>query len=168
MTTVERAIIASSLMNTMFMYYRADEINKTAQTVRKKVSKYMRKRSKINRVEFLRVIKICDNAWKRTVDHFADDNIKIEAKATISAVYNNMNDVCVKQIGVREKLFEKFMICLTEDAEAEHNSDMVIEYFLKQIGLEPVKSSFTGKKLIIAGNIITDGKKIDDRFLPKK
>lgn len=142
MTAVERAIIASSLMNTMFMYYDHTELNSTAQKVRRKVSQYMRNRKKSNPQEFLRIIELCDKTWRNTVDHFAEQNLKIEAKFTIASVYNNMQDVCISKIGIKENLFERFMVGATEDAEAEHNSDIIIEYFLNEIGIGVKKKSF--------------------------
>ena len=165
MTNIQKSIVAASLINTMLCNYEAGELNSSGEELRKKVAKYMRKRSKSNHKEFVETITTTDIAWKATIFHFLKDKMKIESKATIAAVYNNFQDVCVKYIGIKEKRFEKFMIGSVSDAESEINSDKVIEFMLNELGFESKRSAFSGKRLTIMNNLILDGKSIDNKFL---
>lgn len=164
-TNLEKAIIASSLINTIFSEYVPGELNRSSELVRSRIAKFMRKRSKSNKAIFLDCIMTTDKAWRETISHFAKDKIKIEAKSTIAFIYNQFSSELEKFANVQDKHIEKMMIDTTSDYEAEINSDKIMEYLLSRIGIETKRSAFSGKKLILKGNIITDGKKLNPQFL---
>ena len=165
MTHIQRSIIAATLMHTILQEYEVGEMNSTGQKVARKVRKYMQRRARISRKEFMEMLQLTDRAWRETINHFAKEKLKIEAKTTIACIYNNLQEECEKQIGIKEKLFEKFMIDMFDDPEAEHNSDKVVEYLLDVIGIKAKQSAFSGKRLTIANNLIVEGKDVDERFL---
>ena len=164
MTNLQKAIAASTLMNTLFNEYKAGELNSTGEKVRKKCAKFMRQRANSNRQDFLLAVKKTDEAWRNTINHFAKENMKIEAKTTIAAIYNYFDPEMQKFLKLTEKQMEQFTIITTDDAEAESNSITVIDYLVEQMGFEKRKSAFAGKKLTIVNNLILDGKKIAEGF----
>lgn len=165
MNPLEKSIISSTLINTIFQEYDCGQLNSSGEVVRKKIAKYMRQRSKTNRQLFIDSVMKCDSAWRETINHFAKQKLKIEAKTTIAAIYNYFSDELVKYVNLKDKHIEKLMICAVSDAEAEHNSDLVIDYLIQQLGLEKRKSAFAGKKLTILNNMIIDRKQVKEEFL---
>jgi len=164
-TNLQKAISAASLMNTIFGEYQAGDLNKSSELVRKRVAKFMRQRNKTNRNEFMEVIKKTDEAWRMTINHFADKKLKIEAKTTISSIYRKFEKEMNRFVNINDKHIEKFAIGATDDAEAEMNSDTVVDYIAGLLGVENERSAFAGKRLAIVNNMILSGEKIDDKFL---
>lgn len=165
MTNLTKAIISASLINTIFSEYVAGELNSSGELVRKKVAKFMRQRSKSNKKEFVSAIMITDKAWREAINYFADKKISIELKATIAAIYNFTPENNEKFIGLKDKHIEKMMIGATDNYEAEKNSDAVVKFIMERLGFKSKKSKFSGKRLIIANNLILEGKEVDNRFL---
>jgi len=164
MTNLQKAISAATLINTLFSEYKVGELNSTAEKVRKKCAKFMRQRAKSNRADYITAVNATDEAWRKSIDHFAKYEMKIEAKTTISAIYNYFAPEMQKFLKLSEKQMEKFAIDSTSDAEAEANSSTVVDYLVQQMGIEKKKSAFAGKKLTIKNNIILDGKIVKDGF----
>ena len=168
MTNLTKAISSASLMNTIFCEYVAGDLNSSGELVRKKVAKFMRQRSKSNKQEFLDAIMMTDKVWKEAINHFADKKISIEAKSTIAAIYNFSPKNNEKFMGLKDKHIEKMMINITDNYEAEKNSDAVVKFIMERLGFESKKSLFSGKRLIIANNLILEGKDVDEKFLGVK
>jgi len=164
MTNLQKAIAASTLIDNLFRTYKAGELNSTGEKVRKKCAKFIRQRLKSNRQDFLAAVKKTDEAWEKTKNHFAKEKLKIEAKTTITAIYNYFAPEMQKHLKLTEKQMEQFSIISSDDAEAEANSSTVIDYLVEQMGIEKKKSAFAGKKLTIVNNLILDGKKIAEGF----
>jgi len=161
MENVEKSIIASSLIGTIFNEYEAGELNSAGELVKKRIGKYMRKRAKTNNKIFAEAIQKTDNAWQEAINHFAKESLRIEAKSTIRAIYNYFEDVLDKYANVRSEHIERMMMFATDDAESEHNSDMVVDFIVDRLGLQKRKSSFKTRLAILKGNRILEGK--DDR-----
>jgi hypothetical protein len=158
MNSVQKSLVGASLINTLFFEYKCGELNSSGELVRKRIAKYMKQRSKTNRSDFIIAIKTTDTAWRDAINHFAKETLKIEAKSTIRAIYNYFSDELSKYANVRDEHIEKFLIMSISDAEAEHNSDIVIDYIISQIGLEKRKSLFKTKLAILKQNRILEGK----------
>lgn len=158
MNNVEKSIVASSLIGIIFTEYKAGELDKAGELVRKRLAKYMRRRAKTNPKEFLIAIKITDTAWRETVNHFAEINMRIEAKSTIMEIFNYFEDGLSKYANVRDKHIENFMIQATDDAEAEFNSDKVVDYLVEKLGLPKRKNAFHTRFAILKENRILEGK----------
>ena len=164
MTNLQKAIAAATLINTLFNEYKAGQLNSTGEKVRKKIAKFMRQRSKTNEADFIFSVKKTDEAWRKAINHFAKENMKIEAKTTITAIYNYFAPQMQKFLKLSEAQMEKFAIMGTDDAEAEANSSTVVDYLVEQMGIEKKKSAFAGKKLIIKNNLILERKQIAEGF----
>ncbi len=160
MTNLEKALIGSSLINTIFHEYEVSELTSSGELVRKRIAKFMRQRGKSNRKIFIQAIKKTDKAWKKTINEFAKQKLSIEAKATIAAIYNYMPNDLENFANVQDKHIEQFMITAVDDYEAEKNSSVVIDYLMADLGIEKKKSLFAGKKFTIKNNLIIDGKQI--------
>ena len=61
---------------------------------------------------------------------------------------------------MRDKHIEKMLILATDDAEAEHNSDLVVDFIVEKLGLEKRKSAFKTRLAILKGNRIMEGKDV--------
>ena len=161
---LEKALIGASLINTIFMEYGQGELSSSGELVRKRIGKFMRQRAKTNRKTLLNAIKTTDKAWRKTINHFANDRLSIEAKTTIAVIYKYLEKDLEKFANIKDKDMEMFSIQTTSDLEAEKNSTTIIDYLMNEIGIEKKKSLFSGKKLIIKNNLIVDGFKIAQGF----
>lgn len=164
MTDLEKSLIGASLINTIFMEYKQGELTNAGELVRKRIGKFMRQRGKTNRKICLSAIKKTDKAWRETINHFAKKELKIEAKSTIAAIYNYLPKEMEKFANIQDKHIEQFMILATDNFEAEKNSSTVVDYLMKEIGVEKKKSLFSGKKLTLKNNLIIEGNKIASGF----
>ena len=158
MNKIQRSIAGVSLMHTLFQEYKAGELHSSGEIIRKRTAKYMRQRSKTNRKEFIDAIMATDKAWKETIAHFVKDHVKIEAKSTIRAIYNYFEEEISKYANIRAEHIEKFLIIGTSDAEAEHNSDMVVDYLVERLGMEKRKSVLATRFAILKQTRILEGK----------
>ena len=158
MENVEKSIIAASLIGTIFNEYEAGELNSSSELVKKRIGKYMRKRARTNKKILIESILKTDKAWQEAINHFKKANIRVEAKSTIRAIYNYFEDVLSKYANVRSEHIERMLIFATDDAEAEHNSDLVVDFIVEKLGLEKRKSAFKTRLAILKGNRIMEGK----------
>ena len=158
MNNIEKSIAAASLIGTLFNEYEAGTLNRAGEEVKKKIGKYMRKRAKSNPKDFQNSIKLTDKAWQNAINHFAKDNLRIESKSTIRAIYNYFSKELSKYAKVSDKNIERMMINATDDAEAEHNSDLVVDYIVEQLGLPKRESLFHTRFQILKENRIIEGK----------
>ena len=74
MENVEKSIIASSLIGTMFNEYEAGELNNTSELVKKRIGKYMRKRARTNSKLYIESVLKTDKVWQEAINHFAKQN----------------------------------------------------------------------------------------------
>lgn len=165
MKKLENALIAATLINTIFQEYNPNELNSSGELVRSRIAKFIRQRSKSNKKLTLEVIMKVDKVWRVAINHFAKEKLAIEAKATITAIYNYFENELTKYAKVTDAHIEKFMINGTDNFEAEKNSDIIVDFMAKELGIEKKKSAFAGKFAILKGNLITDGKEIKKEFL---
>ena len=161
---LRKSLIGVSLMNSLFMSYKQGELNSSGELVRKRVAKLMRQRSNSNHQLCLDVIKDTDIAWRKTVNHFLKDNMRIEAKSTITAIYNYMAEDIEKYAGITDKHIEMFMIQTVDDLQAEKNSSIVVDYLMKDLGIAKKRSLFAGKLNTIKNNLIIEGKTLASGF----
>ena len=158
MNNIQKSIIGASLMHTLFQEYKAGELAKSGELVRKRVAKYMKQRARTNQRDFIDAIKFSDKAWRKTVLHFAKERKRIEAKSTIRAVYDYFQEELSKYANIREEHIEKFLIVGTNDAEAEHNSQIVIDFLIECLGMEKKKSALKSRLDMIKQNRILEGR----------
>lgn len=164
MSNLEKSLICASMINTIFSEYKAGELKGSGELIRSRIAKFMRQRSKTNRKLVLDVIKKSDKAWRNTINHFAKQQVKIEAKTTIAEIYNYIPLEIEKFTNVKESDIEKFTMAVTDNFEAEQGSYKVVEYLMDQLGFEKKKSLFSGKKLTIKNNMILDGLEVKECF----
>ena len=163
MGNLEKALIGASLMNTiLFTAYKPNELNKHGELIWSRVGKFLRSRSKKNKNLYVEAVMKTDKAWRKAIVEFA--NTKIEAKTTLARIYDYFNEDIQKFAKISDEHLENFLVQATDDAEAEHNSGKIMDFLAKELDLEVKKSLFSGKKAIIKGNIITDGKQVKEGF----
>ena len=156
MNKIQKSISGASLIGAIFSNYKAGELNSAGELVRKRAAKYMRKRERTNHKQYFLAVMATDKAWKDAVNHFADKNMRIEAKSTVRAIFNYFEDELSKYANIRSEHIEKMMIQITDDAEAEHNSDIVIDFIIEKLGLEKRVSAFKTRFAILKGNKILE------------
>jgi len=155
MNNIQKSISATSLIGTLFSNYKAGDLNSAGELVRKRAAKYMRQRRKTNKKYYFEAVMKTDKAWKDAVNHFADKNMRIEAKSTIRAIFNYFEEE-LAYANIRSIHIENMMIHATDDAEAEHNSDIVIDFIIEKLGLEKRVSAFKTRFAILKGNKILE------------
>lgn len=144
MTSKEKALLATTLMNTIFQEYKANELNRHGELIWSRCGRFLRSSVKNNRESFIEIVLKSDKAWRATINHYAAENMRIEAKSTIMAIFNYFEDD-LKHADIRNKHLEEWTKEMTPDAEAEHNSKTVIDYMAEQLGLPKLQSAFKTK-----------------------
>jgi len=162
MDNLEKALIGATLMNTIFHQYEAGELAKSGEKIRGRVAKFLRQRSNSNEKLLREVILKADEAWKKSINEYM--TTAIEAKSTIAKIYDYFQKELEKFANIKEKDIELFTMQMTHDAEAEHNSRMVIDFLVQQLGIEKRVSAFSGKRLTIKNDMILEGIAIKDGF----
>lgn len=158
MTSKQKALIATTLMNTIFQEYATGELNKHGELIWSRVGKFIRVNAKQNKALFLEVVNEADRAWRETIEHFTDKKIMIETKSTIMAIFNYF-EADLKQANIKNKHIEEWTKEMIDNAEAEHNSSIVIDYLVERLGMQKRKSIFKTKLTIIKMNRILEENK---------
>lgn len=164
MTDLEKALTLSVCMDIMFKQYKAGELNKRGELVRSRNAKFLKSREKTNIKIFVSTMNNTLKKWNEIVNHFAEENMKIEAKATISAIFNYSPELFKRFANITDKHIESFMIISIDDYEAEKNSSIVVDYLMNDLGFEKKKSLFMGKRNILKNNLIIEGKTVKEGF----
>jgi len=144
-TPLHNAIILSSILGSLLSEYdvkNPKENIKPIQILRKRLRKFMSSRGRTNYKIFLESVKIGDEVWKKSVDHFASKNMKLEVISTFVRLYDLYEDELSRFASIHNKQVEAFAIHQTSSLskEIEHSSYDVADYMLNEL------SVFTGKK----------------------
>jgi len=141
-TPLQNAIIVSSIVGSIMSSYDVtipEERKKPINEIRRRIKKFMYRRSRSNKKEFLESIKIADSIWRDTVNYFAEKHLKIDAVFTILGLYNKYADEMSKYANVREKQMERYSYD-ANSGEVEFTSYEVSDYMLEKL------SKITGKQ----------------------
>ncbi len=162
MNNLEKAMMGATLINTLFHEYKPGELAKSGEKIRGRIAKFIRQRSKSNQKMYVEVIMKADEAWRKTINEYKTTSI--ESKSTIAKIYDYFGKELERFANVKDKDIELFTMQMTDDAEAEHNSRMVVDFLVQQMGIERRKSLFEGKRLQIKNELILEGKTVKDGF----
>lgn len=143
-TPLQHAIMLGTIIGSIMSNYNpyiADERKKPIETIRKRLKKFMFKRSRTNEKEFLGAVAFANIVWRKSVNHFAEQNIKIDAVSTIIRLYDLYAEPLSKYANIHEKQMEAYAYgSEMQDADIEQTSYEVSDYIIEQL------SVFTGIK----------------------
>jgi len=141
-TQLQNAIMISSIIGSIMSNYDpaiAADRKKPINEIRRRIKKFMFKRSRSNKKELNEAISIADNAWKNCINHFAEQNIKIDAVSTVVRLYDLYADAMSKHANIHDKQMEAYALdAYTGDIEM--TSYEVSDYILDEL------STYTGVK----------------------
>lgn len=130
MTEVQRAIILVSMIGTILDEYKEDELTPAIKELRDVCQRFMDKQSGVETVlvigqfgkrsmqprvtnpkrheQFLATIKIGDRIWQGALDRYAKQGIKIDAVATITALYTFAPNVLRKHARITQDRIDAY------------------------------------------------------------
>jgi len=143
-TPLQNAIIISSVIGSLMSNYDvtlAADRKKPINEIRRRIKKFMFKRSRSNAKEFHEAIKLSDIAWRNSVNHFAEKNLKIDAVSTVIRLYDLYADVMSRYANIHDKQMEAYAYGSSlQNVDIEQASYEVSDYIIEQL------SVFTGIK----------------------
>ena len=116
----------------------ASERAKPIDTIRRRIKKFMFRRARINKREFLEATAIANSVWVSAVNHFAEKKMKIDAVSTIVGLYSLYEEPLSKFAGIHHKQMESYSYNPNTPLEIEAQSNEVSDYILEKL------SAFTG------------------------
>lgn len=132
MNNLQIAIVYSSIIGSMLNEF--EKTKKPVEDMKRQVKKFMFRRSRTNRKEFYAAIEVGTNVWQRAIDHFAEQELKIDAFSTIVALWSSNADIFSRFVNLTEKRIEKFSMLNDNDIlDAELSGYKVAEYLSKII-----------------------------------
>ena len=138
----------ASILGTLLSEYR-DENTKLLNSLKKKVRIYMMQESIRAPREFNEAIKHTDIVWRDAINHFANDNLKIEAGTLIIKLYSVYDVFLRKNLKITDKQMEKFIIWHRYDNSVENDTFKVADYLIDELAkitkVERKKINFKGK-----------------------
>ena len=163
-TNLQNAIISGSIIGSILSNYDYKECRGALAKIRKDIKKMMFSRSRTNAKEFEEAIKIADNAWRDTINHFASMNKKmeIEALTSVSWLYNLYEEPLKRFANISQKKMELATMKISEQTQLHHeqNSYETIDYLIERLsestGIKR-ESKLKTRFAILKGNLITDG-----------
>ena len=134
-SNLQIAIIYSSCIGSLVNEWNPNESTRAINDLKIQIKKFMFKRSRTNKKEFLIAIKIGNMAWKKSIDHFAKESLKIDAYSIVIALWGKQSEILTKFTTLSEKRIEKFWLSSPQDhtLESEMNAYKVADYLDKQI-----------------------------------
>ncbi|MCX6076040.1 MAG: hypothetical protein NTW78_04045 [Campylobacterales bacterium] len=146
-TPLQNAMMLSSIIGSIMANYdptKAKERLRPITELKARLKKFMWTRSRSNKNEFFEAIQFADRAWQKSINHFADKKLSIEAISTIVRLYDLYEEPLTKYANIRSKQIEAFARGVTDATSLQHemNSYEVADYIIEQL------SVFTGIKRV--------------------
>jgi hypothetical protein len=135
-TPLQNAIIVASIIGSIMAHYDprlAADRKKPIDTIRKRVKKFLFRRSRISAKEFIECCAIADEAWQETVNHFVEKKISIDAVSTVIRLYWLYADALSKYANINDKQMEAYAYGGNINQEIEHASYEVSDYILDKL-----------------------------------
>jgi len=143
-TPLQNAVMISSIIGSIMSNYDAtlaDERKKPINEIRKRIKKFMYKRSRSNKKEFYAAIALSDTAWRECINHFAKNNLQIETISTVIRLYDLYANTMSRYANIHDKQMEAYAYCSSiQNVDIEQTSYKVSDYIIEQL------SVFTGIK----------------------
>jgi len=141
-TPLQNAIMISSIIGSIMSNYDpkvASERKKPINEIRRRIKKFMYKRSRTNAKEFDEATILANIVWKKSVNHFIDKNMRIDAVSVAIRLYDLYADAMSKHANIHDKQMEAYAFD-AYSGDIEMTSYEVSDYILDEL------SSVTGVK----------------------
>jgi len=141
-TPLQNAIIISSIIGSIMSNYDnsvKEERTKPIAEIRRRIKKFMFRRSRSNAKEFHEAIAVANAAWQNAVNHFVGKGLKIDAVSTVIRLYDLYADAMSRYANIHEKQMERYANG-AYSGDIELTSYEVSDYILDQL------SAVTGVK----------------------
>jgi len=141
-TPLQNAIMISSIIGSIMSNYDprvAADRKKPINEIRRRIKKFMYKRSRTNAKEYDEATMLANTVWKKSVNHFIDKQMKIDAVSTVIRLYDLYEDVVSKYANIHNKQMEAYAYG-AYSGDIELTSYEVSDYILDEL------SSITGVK----------------------
>lgn len=156
MTSHEQSIVLVSIFGTIMNEYKGSKITKGAKELLKSCNTFMANNSGTKHIKstnkyivtneelnkrFLKCIMIGDAIWRKTIDRFSKDSLKVEASELIYAIYGITHEILHKHTPISKKKIDDFMSeTIKENAEHSRNGAIaggyIIQIFSESIGIK--------------------------------
>lgn len=138
MTNLQITIIYSSIIGSMLNEF--EQTKKPIEKMKKRVNKFMYRRSRTNEKEFIEAIKAGNEIWVKAIDHFSDEKLSIDAFSTIIAVWSSQADNLSRFVNLSQKLIDSFSMLNDNDRlDAELDGYKVANYLNDEINKRKIK-----------------------------
>jgi len=138
-TPFQNAVIISSTIGSIMSNYDvtlANERKKPINEIRRRIKKFMFKRSRSNAKEFHEAIALSNVTWRNCVNHFAEKNIKIDAVSTVIRLYDLYGDVMSRYANIHDKQMEAYAYgSAILHVDIEQSSYEVSDYIIEQLSV---------------------------------
>ena len=171
---LSQAIVVAHVMRRILGTYSHSERVKPIEEVMSRTKKFLLIRERKNKKIFIFATEFERVLWQNVTDKY-DKKTKILALDFTSMVYDYFPEIMSKHANINQKLMDKIsvlagMVEVEKDdlRDMESNDKDLLTTFITQFqehsGVGMRKSLFQGKKLIIAGNLICEGKTLKAGF----
>ena len=135
MTNLHKAIIYASMFGSILSEF--DKSPKAIMDIRVQVKKFMYKRSRTNRKEYVEAVKIGHKVWSDAINHYAEKNLKIDSFALVVALWSDQAELLARFVNLTQKRMDRFSLINDNDLlVAELDAYEVADYINKLIEKE--------------------------------
>ena len=174
------ALIVAHSMNRLLMHFShkivngKPERNNNFNVVLSRINKFLRKRERTNKTDFVFATEFERIFWLNVTDSYTKET-PIFAINIVSIFYDYFPELLKKYVGLNENIMMKLAGIHTRTKwdkkqmyEIEQIDDSFSSSYIKMLypysGVELRKSLFAGKLLTIKNNLIVEGKKVKEGF----
>ena len=174
LSTRKIAIILVHSMRRLLTKFEPHERTKHMELVLKRLKKYNMHQEKVNKREFIFAIEFERVFWQNVTDKY-DKETPVFGVNFVADLYTAYEQLLHKQTKISFKHIENMgkdylggEIESKKMREIEDNNDSLVNTYIDMFepysGVARKRSAFAGKKLIIKGNLITEGKEVKEGF----
>lgn len=135
MTNLHKAIIYASMFGSILSEF--DKSPKAIMDIRVQVKKFMYKRSRTNRKEYVEAVTIGHKVWSDAINYYAEKNLKIDSFALVVALWSDQAELLARFVNLTQKRMDRFSLINDNDLlDAELDAYEVADYINKLIEKE--------------------------------
>lgn len=162
LTEIERTIIAINIIGVILEEYKDDESTAPIKTLKEKCMKFSRKQSgteerivrgshtvmivdakRHNR--YVNTSMIGDKIWRESIDHFAPQNLKIDAVTLIEAVYLMNENIILKHTTIKRSDIDAYRFENSKNDEETYRNGTAIGGHLMGLMMREAGVKVNGK-----------------------
>ena len=133
LTNIQIALVTANVISRLMHGYSIEEQPKSMKNVMSKIGKFMRKRTRINRKEFLDAMKIEHEVWHKTTASLEAD-VPLYVVHSVIGIYSYYENNLSKHTHLSQKLMETFSAIHSGEQssmlELEKNDNILVNLFV--------------------------------------